>query len=117
MPLTAQEIIPSGIAKDVTLNEIKSLLDAQNLTNEQLKALNDTILYFVTAMLEKMPRLDANDRAAINMETGTISNIATITTITNMTNLNNLSGGNTAPIPYHLSNLGALHIYNNIKVL
>ncbi len=137
MPLTAQEIIPSGIAKstdivsvttelqskatELTQQDIKLLLDSINGTNEKISVLSDTLLYFVSAMLEKMPRLDINDRATVNVETGTVT-VGTISTITNMSNLNNmnnlnnLAGGNTNAIPYQLSNVGTLHIYDNIKV-
>lgn len=112
--MAAQEIIPSGIAKDSTLQAIEALMEAQNATNEQIKALNDTMLYFITAVLEKMPRLDVNDRVAVNIETGTLP---TLTTLTNMTNLNNLSGGNTNFLPYQFANIGANYIYDNIKVI
>lgn len=87
--------------------------------------LSDAMLYFSTAILRKMPRIDANDRLIASIEAGTlpavttvstVTGVTTVATVTNMTNLNNLAGGNTAPIPFQISNMGALHLYQNIGV-
>lgn len=95
------------IGDDGTGSDIMTQL---NQLNEQIKALNDTMLYFITATLEKMPILDSNDRAQTRL--GAIDTNLTLTTLGN---LNNFSGGNTALIPYNLG-AGAFHIYNNITV-
>jgi len=75
-------------------------------------------------VLDKLPRLDNSDRAAINVETGTIAvsslpTLATVTTVgttTNLTNLNNFSGGNANNVPYNLSDAGLVRIYQGITV-
>ena len=102
------------------LSNIASATDITNLNN-QLSALNDTMLYFITAMLDKMPRLDANDRMLVNLTDmtntlGTVTTVSTVTTVTNMTNLNNFSGGNANFAPYHFSDSAVCRIYNNIQV-
>lgn len=75
------------------------------------------VLLFLATISEKFARLDINDRATVNVETGTIgvSSLPTLSTVTNLTNINNFAGGNAAPLPYHVSNIGALHIYNQIE--
>jgi hypothetical protein len=111
--MPVEEIIPSDIATEPTQSEIKQLADA--------------MLYFATAILDKLPRLDNFDRAAINVETGsiavsalpTLANVTTVagvTTVTNLTNLNNFSGGNTNHIPNNLSDAGLMRLYDAIKV-
>jgi hypothetical protein len=107
--MPAQEIIPSGIATEATLVEVKNLADA--------------MLYFATAVLDKLPRLDNADRAAVVVESGvavtslpTLATVTTVATTTNLTNLNNFSGGNTNAIPYNLSDAGLTRIYNGIVV-
>lgn len=99
------------------LSNIASATDITNL-NAQLSALNDTMLYFITAMLDKMPRLDANDRVLVNLTdmTNTLGTVTTVSTVTNMTNLNNFSGGNANFAPYHFSDSAVCRIYNNIQV-
>ena len=85
----------------------------------------DHVLYVLTAILEKLPRLDQFDRLITNPSevapattpiSGNIGTVTTVATATNLTNLNNLAGGNTAPMPYQISNMGALHLYNQIEV-
>jgi len=81
-----------------------------------INSLNDTMLYFVTAMLDKMPLLTSQDRAMVevlNTITANIGSNQTLTTVTNVSNLNNFAGGNTALIPYQI---GASYIYPNIIV-
>lgn len=97
--------LPDGAAQDATLQAILGVQD-------EVKGLADAMLYFATAILEKLPRLDATDRAAVTVET----TVPSVATVVNMTNLNNLAGGNTALIPTHMGNIGALHLYNQITV-
>jgi hypothetical protein len=105
--MPAQEIIPSNIAKEPTQSEIKILADA--------------MLYFATALLDKLPRLDNADRSTVNVETGSIvvsslPTLATVTTVGAVTNLNNFAGGNTNGIPFNMSDAGLMRIYDGIKV-
>ncbi len=84
------------------------------------------VLYFLTSILEKMPRLDTLDRSVAFVEAGsiavsslptlsTVTTVTTVSTVTNVGNINNFSGGNAAYVPFHTSNIGALHIYNQIQ--
>lgn len=102
MPLTEPF---SGIAKDATQQDIKALA-------EEIRQLNETLLYLVSSLLAQQPRLDANNRAAVNVETGSV----TVSTLTNMTNLNNFAGGNAALVPFYLGDAGATTIYDLIEV-
>lgn len=79
----------------------------------------------LAAMLEKMPRVDGNDRVIVGIETGAVSintgqTLATLTTLGDAVRLQNMgSSGWSRPadaIPLHLANAGAMHIYNNIQV-
>ena len=79
----------------------------------------DQILYYLAAIFEKMPRVDVNDRLVTNpseVAPATTPVSGSLTTVTNLTNLNNLAGGNAAPIPFQISQMGALHLYNQIEV-
>lgn len=113
--MPAQEIIPSNIAKTADIDAVADLAD-------QIRVLNDTMLYFMSALLDKAPRLDTNDRMMVNTSESTIPTVSTVTTlttcgtVTNMTNLNNFAGGNAAQIPFQISNMGAVHLYNQIQV-
>ena len=88
---------------------------ALETTQEQLLA-HATLL--LSAILEKMARVDPADRMAVSIETGTVT---TLTTAADLTRLNNfgVAGVTSKPadaIPMHLANAGAMHIYDNIKV-
>ena len=82
------------------------------------------ILQVLIAMHEKMPRLDVNDRMTINAESGngisvslnSAQTLATVTNVTTLANMTNLGTTTANGIPYHIANLGAAHIYNNIVV-
>lgn len=93
----------------------------QEVTQQELLA---QATYLLLAILEKMPRVDANDRLVVNPSESTspvtISS-GTVTTAADLTRLNNMGtiGATSRPadgVPLHLSNAGAMHIYNNILV-
>jgi hypothetical protein len=111
--MPVEEVIPADIASETTQSEIKQLADA--------------MLFFATALLDKLPRLDNADRSAVNVETGTVAvsslptlaavtTVSTLTTLTNLNNVNNFSGGNANLVPYNLSDAGLMRIYDGIKV-
>lgn len=105
--MPAQEIISADMATETTQSEISQLADA--------------MLFFATAIMDKLPRLDGADRSVMNVETGTIAvsslpTLAAVTTLTNLTNVNNFAGGNTNNIPNNLSDAGLMRIYDGIKV-
>lgn len=82
---------------------------ALETTQEQLLA-HATLL--LSAIFEKMARVDTADRMAVVIETGALLDL---------TRLNNFgtAGVTSKPadaIPMHLANAGMMHIYNNIQV-
>jgi hypothetical protein len=96
----------------------------QEATQQELLA---QATYLLFAILEKMPRVDVNDRLVVNPSESTspvtISSgtVTTLTTAADLTRLNNMgtTGATSRPadgVPLHLSNAGAMHIYNNILV-
>lgn len=84
----------------------------------------DTILYVLNNIFEKLPRTDNADRSTVNVETGTVTvsslptlaAVTTVSTVSTIGNIQNFSGGNTAGIPMHLSNIGAYHLYDKISI-
>lgn len=93
---------------------------ALDSTSQALKELNDTMLYMLGAILEKMPRVTGNDQAAVSVEGGAITaSIAanqTIGTVSLLSNLGSVGGRTAVVIPDAISQLGALHLYQNITV-
>lgn len=91
----------TGGAKEPTLNEL--------LTHMTL---------LLTAILDKLPRLDGNDRVLINGSEIAAAAMANLTTVTTLTGLSSL-GAQLRPadaIPLHMSNAGAMHLYDRIGV-
>lgn len=90
-----------------------------------LNTLNETIVVLLSVMIEKMPRIQANDRLLVDLAETSLGSVSSISTLSNVTNLANLQsiGSSTFNvtkaadgIPTHLSNAGAMHLYNNIIV-
>lgn len=79
------------------------------------KQLMDTLLYFITSLVEKMPRVDAQDRQVVNIETGSVV-VSSLPTLSTLATLQNFSGGNTVAIPQQISQMGALHLYDKIII-
>lgn len=86
---------------------------AQDATVQALQALNDTMLYMLGAILEKMPRVTGNDQAAVSIEAGTLATVTTVATVSNMTSI---GGKQAAQVPDAVSMAGANHLYRNIIV-
>jgi hypothetical protein len=97
-----------------------------------------TVVLLLSMILEKLPRVDGNDRVMVNaseianasspvtvssgtvtVSSGTVTvSSGTVTTVSSVTGMSNL-GASARPadaIPMHLSNVGALHIYDRIIV-
>lgn len=91
---------------------------AQDATVVALQALNDTMLYMLAAILEKMPRVTGNDQAAISIEAGSVgvSSLPTLAAVTTLSNITNVGGKHASQLPDAISQLGALHLYRNITV-
>lgn len=80
-----------------------------------LEETQQAMLYMLTLITDKLARLDAADRLAVNVETGTLT---TVTTVTDITRLNNMGVASRATdlIPHNTAMLGASHLYDNIVV-
>lgn len=103
---------------------LQNLFGDVNLEATQQEMLAQMTL-LLAAILEKLPRVDTADRVMVShaesSPTVSIAASQTLATLTDMTRLNNFgtSGVTSKPadaIPLHISNAGAMHIYDNIKV-
>lgn len=105
-----------------TTNQVLADLQAS------INTLNETMLVYLGAIFEKMPRLQANDRVMCDLSETSLATISTVTALTTLTTANDLLrlqglGSSTInvtkaadAIPVHLSNVGALHLYDKIIV-
>lgn len=102
--------ILAGAAKEATLAEALGVMS-----------------FLLAAILEKMPRVNGNDQAAVSIEAGsvglsagqtlaTVTNLTTVATVTTLSNITNVGGKPAAVMPDAISQLGALHLYQNIIV-
>ena len=102
--------VASGNPMPVTAPDLASALEAA--------------LLMLSAILENMPRTDANARAIVNTSdqgnvtvaiaaTQTLATVTTVGTVNNQTYIGGRDASNTA---YALANMGTAHIYNNIIV-
>ena len=82
------------------------------------------LLYVLAAMLERMPRIDGNDRLVVNTsDQGSVTvalasnqTLATVTTVAALTSMQNM-GSNNAPanlVPLQIANAGVNYIYDRI---
>lgn len=80
----------------------------------------DEIVFLLSSMLEKMPRVDAAERLLVSHAesnpTVAISSAQTVATVTTLGGVTNIGGRDAAHAAFALANMGALHIYNNILV-
>ena len=86
----------------------------------------EAALVLLSAILEKMPRVDVNDRMVVShaesnptvaLASGqTLGTVTTVGTVSNVATMTQVGGRDAAHISYALANAGALHIYNNIEV-
>ena len=81
-------------------------------------------LVLLSAILEKMPRVDVNDRLMVNpsestspvtVSSGTVTTVTTVTTVGTVSNQTNIGGRDASHAAYALANSGAMHIYDNIN--
>jgi hypothetical protein len=106
---------------------LQNLLGDLSLESTQQELLGGVVV-LLAAMLEKMPRVDVNDRLMVNTAdqgnvtvalaaAQTLATVTTVGTLTTAGTLQNL-GTQSRPadaMPMHASNAGAMHIYDNIK--
>ena len=86
---------------------------SQEATQQELLA-HATIL--LAAILESMPRTDANARAIVNTSDQGAMAVGTVTTVGTVGNQTNIGGRDASNTSYALANMGTAHIYNNIIV-
>lgn len=101
--------LPTGAGTEATLQAILSL-------HTEIKQLTDIVAILAASILEKMPRVTANDQAAVSIEAGSvgISSNQTLATVTTVGNINTVGAKYVSPD--NLNFAGAMHIYNNISV-
>jgi len=103
-----------------------SILGGINQETTQQELLTQATL-LLAAILEKLPRTDANDRAIVNTSdqgnvtvalaaSQTLGTVTTVSTVTTVGNQTNIGGRDASHAAYALANMGASHIYNNIIV-
>lgn len=86
-------------------------------TQVEQKVLEEGLLYYLAAILSKMPRVDTNARMVVNQETGsTVISSGTVTTVGTVSNQTNIGGRDASNTAFALANIGTAHIYNNIQV-
>ena len=91
---------------------------SQEATQQELLA-HATLL--LAAILENMPRTDANARAIVNTSdqgnvTVALATSQTLNAVTTVGNQTNIGGRDASNTSYALANMGTAHIYNNIIV-
>ena len=107
--------LPTGAATEVTLQAIEDL-------QTEIRALNDTMVYLISAVLEKMPRVTGNDQAAVFIENTPTVNIAasqtlaTVTTVSTLSNISQIGGQEALTAARAQIMSGATYIYDNVKV-
>jgi len=89
------------IALDSTSQSIRDL-------QTDIRGLTDTLTVLLAAVLEKMPRVTANDQAAVSIEGGTLPWVTTVTSISGLGS--KYSSGDNVNLA------GCQHIYSNITV-
>lgn len=85
---------------------------ALETTQEQLLA---HVTFMLSAILEKMARVDTANRMAVSIETGALISVGDLGRL----NAFGMPGVTSRPadaVPMHLANAGTMHIYNNIQV-
>ena len=97
-----------------------SILAGLNQEASQQELLTQTTL-LLAAILDRLPRLDANDRAIVNTSdqgnvTVALATSQTLATVTTLTNQVSVGGRDASHMVVATANAGTSHIYNNIIV-
>lgn len=98
----------------------------QNLLGElSLEASQQELLaqatYYLAAILDRLPRIDNNDRVIVNTSdqgnvTVALASAQTLGTVTTVSNQTSLGGRDMSHAQMMQANAGCMHIYNNILV-
>lgn len=92
----------------------ESILGGISQEATQLELLGNITL-LLAGIFEKMPRVTGNDQMTVAIESGSVG-IASNQTLTTLGNITNAGGKHISTASDALSNIGALHIYNQITV-
>jgi hypothetical protein len=104
----------------------------QNLLGElSLEASQQELLaqatYYLAAILDKLPRIDNNDRVIVNTSdqgnvtvalaaAQTLGTVTTVSTVSALSNQTSLGGRDMSHAQMMQANAGCMHIYHNILV-
>lgn len=107
---TAIPVAPVGSSTEETALATMALVEAVSKMNEAMQ-------YLMTSILEKMPRVDAADRLLVShAESSPAVTLAANQTLQTLATLTAIGGRDAAHTAYALANVGALHLYDNIRV-
>ena len=102
VPISAASLpLPTGAATDATILAVQSL-------QQEIKDLNENLLYILAAIFEKMPRVTGYDQAAVSIESGSLPTVGTVTNLQSM-GAKYINGDN-------LNMSGLQQLYSNIVV-
>lgn len=102
VPISAASLpLPTGAATDATILAVQSL-------QQEIKDLNENLLYILAAIFEKMPRVTGNDQAAVSIEAGSLPIVGTVSNLQTM-GAKYINGDN-------LNMSGLQQLYSNIVV-
>ena len=118
-----------GSGKKVETEQVVDSLG--NVVERQVVSIGDdallVVLELLTRIADRLPRVDAFDRVITSgaevtqAVSGTLTAVTTVNNVTDAVRLNSLGLSATTArpadaIPIHASNIGALHLYNQITV-
>lgn len=101
------------IALDSSVQQTVTTLAAIQALTTEVRTLSETMNYFLSSVLEKMPRVDATDRVIVNTTETTAPVTISSGTVTTLTGL---GGRDATYIPVALANAGANYIYDNVRI-
>ena len=118
----AEQVAVSNLPATQAVSAVEMPLPGGAATDAlQLEMLSE-VTHLLAAILDRLPRTDANHRAVVNTsDQGTVSVAITSGTVTTVNTLGTVStlgaGTNAKPadgIPMHVSRIGSLHLLNQI---
>ena len=118
----AEQVAVSNLPATQAVSAVEMPLPEGAATDAlQIEMLSE-VTHLLAAILDRLPRTDANHRAVVNTsDQGTVSVAITSGTVTTVNTLGTVStlgaGTNAKPadgIPMHVSRIGSLHLLNQI---
>ena len=105
-------VVDSDTGVNLTINDDGSI----NTISANSDVLIDTLLMYMAAVLEKMPRVTGNDQAAVSLEGGSVGTVTTVTTCGTVTTVSQLGTRAAMTMADAQIMQGTSHIYSNIVV-